>query len=198
MAKLPDRYFVSNIEGVSLKNVLKWLNKSDAGVILQNKVSNRLLYSQVVAENEEEMEIDLAILRERLKLRHQEYLRAVSRRILIPEKLTQKYPNIVKLILAFIDAFQPIGLTTLTLESTAGGYKDLGTLIRPNLLPGAEVELTITGKKFKVLRKIVIIPSPSNKVDIEFRANRGELLGQHHLITEVAGGLIGVILDARE
>jgi len=201
MLKLSDfPAFVPNIEGISIGNVTRWLNKPYNDIVIQNKVSNHIIYPQNLAQTPEELEIDLAILRERLKVKPEQYYNSLNNRIIIPDTMLEHYPNLVKLSWAFIDAFRPLGIVTLLLTAEKLAYKNLGTFLRPQLqAETGMIVLVIRGKRIRVkIGDLVIIPTKGDKVDIEFESASAKLLGNYHLITEIASGPLGIILDTRK
>lgn len=199
MGKLSSAPYISaNLEGVSISGVMKWLNKPYDDRLIQNKVGNRIIYPQVVAIDPEDMEIDLAILRERLKIDPNLFYRPLTHRIIIPENFIQKYPDLGKLAWAFVDAFRPVGITALTLQSAGGTSRNLGSVIHPQMInPLGMVELSVKGKKYTTNGGLLTIPANFSKVDIQFHSELGTLLGEKTIVAEVPGGLVGIILDAR-
>lgn len=201
MLKLSDfPNFVPNIEGVSINNVTRWLNKPYDDIVIQNKVSNRILYPQAVPQNNEEMEIDLAILRERLKLRSSVYLNKTNNQILIPFDMTARFPDLTKLVWAFVDALQPEDVKTVLLVKEAESAQILGTLLRPNIpKPNNSIYLWVNGKKLSIKpQSFAVIPVKDNQTEIKFESEEATILGKHVFASEIKSGILGIIIDTRQ
>lgn len=145
------------------------------------------------------MSFRLAVLREGFKTSSQNFYNKNLRTIYIPEGLLETLPDLQKFAWAVVDAIQPDGITSLILKSPTLGTKNLGTVIRPQILKNdGEVSILVEGKEYKVkIGNLVFIPVSGNKTDFRFKSAAASLLGNEEINAEVTGGQMGLIVDAR-
>lgn len=169
-------------------------------IFSENKLGNRVLYPQVLPQTVEDLNFDLAILRSIIKLCPDNFYKKSFHKIQIPQNLISIMPDMQKLIKVFIDALAPRDLVTLVLQSDNMGSKNLGTIIRPQLLkPEGRVLLEVNGKKYQLQTgNLTIIPVAATKIDIKFESSDALLLGRDRVIAEVSGGDVGLALDLRK
>lgn len=187
---------LANIEVSKLACWVPYINPQ----ILANKLGNRILYPQALPLSSQDQVFDLCLLREALKLQPQNYCNQNLKRIFIAEELMKMFPNLKDLSLAFVDVFCPFGLTSFVTRYEHLGFKNLGTLIRPEISSASgSISLSVAGKKYQIkIGSLVMIPAAGKKVDIKFESNSARLLGRNLLITEVGGGEVGLIIDTRK
>lgn len=190
-----------DLNKIRAEDVSSWLGKNYDFRSISNYLANKIIYPHTVAVNLSEMIYEVAILREMLGLHPNEYYSANLKRIYVPHNLVYFIPNIPKLVWLFIDVFKPIGLNTVILKgnSPLESAKNLGTFIKvePVKKEGI-VSVDISGEKYQVkIGSLVVLPALSNKVDIKVASNGAKILGKAKLEMEIAGGPLGVMVDAK-
>lgn len=190
-----------DLNKIRAEDVSSWLGKNYDFRSVSNYLANKITYPHTVALNPSEMIYEVAILREMLRLHPNEYYSAKAKRIYVPHDLVYFIPNIPKLVWPFVDVFKPIGLNTVILKENPplGSAKNLGTFVKvePVKKEGI-VNVEIGGEKYQVkIGSLVVLPALPNKVDIKVASNGAKILGKAKLEMEIAGGPLGVMVDAR-
>lgn len=195
--------YFPNLTNVSAEEVVKrsagskTLSKQNP-TVLENEIGNRILYPEAVPVTSGELELDLAILREAIKLHPDGYLNNNLKKLIIPEEFLTRFPDLLNLAWAFVEGLAPHGVISLYLKSTVGN-RNLGTYIRPQLAPvGASMAVWVDNRRFVVnAGSTVVIPTPGNKFVFKFESTGAELLGQSQITFEAVGGRLGLLFDAR-
>ncbi len=194
---------IDNLDLISSDEVTKWLKRPPQPIALQNYIANRLLYPQAVAASMEDLEIDLAILREALK-KDQSYFSPETRKIIIPDLLVSRIPDLAKLVWVFIDAYllnldqktRP-EIWTVVLRGD-GTDETLGTIIAPHFKGRGSITIDLDGKSSTLKQGgLMIIPCPKNQCEIKFKVSEGEILTQKSGVVEVFGGKLGLVIEGR-
>lgn len=190
-----------DLNKIRAEDVSSWLGKNYDFRSVSNYLANKITYPHTVAVDLSEMIYEVAILHEMLRLHPNEYYSASLKRIYVPHDLVYFIPNIPKLVWSFVDVLKPIGLNTVILKGNPPleSTKNLGTFMKvePVKKKGI-VNVEMSGNKFQVeIGSLVVLPALSNKVDIKVEINGGKILGKAKLELEIAGGLLGVMVDAR-
>src|SRR5438128_9431240 len=106
MSHLPG-FFDSfdNLGKIDASNLAVWLNPAPQVIRLENYLANRILYPQALPLTASDLQIDLAILREALRLKAgaSPFLNVQLHKIIIPLNLTNFVPDLRALTWAFID-----------------------------------------------------------------------------------------------
>jgi hypothetical protein len=188
------------IDNLQVPDIKNWLNFRGDDRLLENQLGNRLLYPQITPVSQQELMLDLAVLREALKTQPEDYYNQNFKRLYIPDDFLKHIPDLHKLVWAFIDAFDPWGVTTIFLKSEDPGNKTLGTLIRPEILSDSGwIDLWVYGKKYEVtIGTISVIPAGANKIDVKFESAAARIMGKEQTLMEVVGGPLGLIVDTRK
>lgn len=187
------------MDNMPTEDMRAWLKRRDTPQILENELGNRLLYPFSVPVSSESMMLDLAIIRESLKIEPQKYFSRNFGRLYIPDQLIPFFPNLQNLVWIFIDVLNPIGLVTVYAKSEQMGSKNLGTIITPIILGSSgAVDLSIDGRQFRIkFGSMVTIPTEGRRVVIKFESKNATLQGKNTLSAEVFGGPLGLMIDAR-
>lgn len=188
------------LDQVTVEGVAVWLGRRTDAKILDNKLGNRILYPLAVPYSAEDSVFDLAILREAVKIHSQDYYNRNLKLIYIPEEFLQHFPDLHKLVWAFADALVLSEVTSILLKSETLGLKNLGTIIKPKIeLSTGVILIWIRDKKYEVkVGSLTVIPVESSKVDIKFQSRAAKLQGGDGVTMEVAGGKLGLVIDARK
>lgn len=190
---------LSNLSQLSADKVMVWLPKTFDARLVENYLGNRLLYPSSVPTSAREELIDLAILREALKLSPKSYYDPNLSRIYFPQDLLLYFSDLTKLAWAFIDVFVVNPITTVITRGNV--IKNAGTILKPKIIrPKGTITIWIKNQNRKYSVKIgslTLIPVNLPKVDIKFESFDATLSGQSAMDIEVAGGILGLIIDTR-
>jgi len=175
---------------VTADMVTAWLGGKADAKLLENRLGNRILYPSAIPCSAEDINFDLVILREAVKTQPQDFINQNLRLIYIPEEFGQFFPDLRTLAVAFVDALKPRGITSIVLKSATLGLKNLGSVIKPEVIsPSGTILIRIHDQKYEV--------AESGKVDINFQSRAAKLLGKDNATLEVAGGKLGLLVDTR-
>lgn len=193
--------YFPNLSQVSAERVVSWLSGSDFykkqnPTVLENEIGNRILYPEVIPTTQAELALDFAILREAIKLHPDGYLNENLKKLSIPGEFLSRFPDLLNLTWAFIDALAPEGVVSIYLKS-AVGPKSLGTYMKAKIVtPEAGVSVWLNGQRTNLgSKRRVVIPAPGSKFVFKFESEGVELLGQNQITFEAAGGPLGALID---
>ncbi|KKR81338.1 MAG: hypothetical protein UU73_C0003G0098 [Candidatus Daviesbacteria bacterium GW2011_GWA1_41_61] len=191
--------YFPQLESIYPEKVIQWLKGQGSGQILENEMGNRILYPQTIPLSERELFLEMAILREALKVQPSKYYNRNLNRLFIDVDFLERFPDASSLVQAFVDALQPVGLVSLILRSENVGSKSVGTLLRPRILkPEGKVTLWVGNQKYDIeIGSFITIPSSLNHLTIKFDSPVAKILDHHKLVAEVSGGRLGVVVDTR-
>lgn len=205
-----------NLDQIKIDSVASWLKIPIQLTQLENYLANRILYPQTIPMTVADLEIDLAIVREALKLTLNKgvqkdffastpFLNISLRKILIPVKFLNSVGDLKKLTWAFVDAlpinpkrkdwFEDLWSIVLTGETD----ETVGSLILPEFgNSSGEIEINVMGKLYKIrANSLLVIPCAKDKCDVSYKLKQGRLLGKSENALQVAGGSLGIMIDAR-
>lgn len=210
-----------NLDAIETDSLIPWLKIAHiqlSPIQLENYLANKILYPQVLAVTDLEMKIDLAILRQALRLNGPTFKKVKSsllgdnpllnitlRKIIIPARFLNFIPDLVSLTWAFVDGL-------LLTRKKEDWYEDLWTVILADdidevvgsvILPQFKGEadyfdLNVQSKKFKIKAgSLVRIPCAKERCEIAYKILNGSILGKKENDVEVYGGKLGLIIDGR-
>lgn len=208
-----------NLDQITPENIAKWLKVMPSSIQLENYLANRILYPQTIPMTDADMMIDLAILREALRINEPKidtkftndllgdnpFKNTTLRKILIPEKFLSFVPNLTTLTWVFVDGllserqkkdfFEDLWTVILQGESD----EIVGSIILPQFRnPSGMMELKIEGKKYNVKSgSLVVLPCPKDRCEIFYKFNQGKALGKNENAVEIYGGRLGLMIDGR-
>lgn len=206
-----------NLDQINVESVAGWLKTPIRQTQLENYLANRILYPRTLPMTAIDMDIDLSILREALKLilnqtsednflADNPFLNMGLRKILIPVRFLDSIGDLTKLTWAFVDAlpidpkrkdwFEDLWSIVLTDDTD----EIVGSLILPEFGGSSgEIQIYITGKSYSVKAgSLMVIPCPSNRCDLSYKLKQGHLLGKSENSLQVSGGKLGIMIDARK
>lgn len=207
-----------NLDQIALEDIARWLKVSPNPTQLENYLANRILYPQTVPLTRDDMEIDLAILREALRINgptdpsssnsllgDNPFLNITLRKILIPQKFLNSVPSLSTLIWVFVDAFlldrrrQDWFEDLWTVVVTDDIDETVGSILLPQFSsPHAVMELKVGGKEYKIHPgSLTVVPCPPSRCEVAFKFNQGKILGKKEIAVEVYGGRLGLMIDGR-
>lgn len=207
-----------NLDQVLAEDVASWIKPVPQIVQIENYLANKILYPQTLPITDYDMKIELAILREALKLNGPKdndkkgnsllgdnpFLNITLRKILIPARFLRFVPNLAILTWVFIDAlllnrkkedwFQDLWTVILTDDTE----EIVGTVILPQFNAGGTMEFFLPDKNYKIQSgSLQVIPCISGRCNISYKLNNGKILGKSENVIEVCGGKLGLIIDGR-
>lgn len=207
-----------NLDAISAEGIASWIKNPPQLIQLENYLANIILYPRTLPLTQLDMQIDLAILREALRINGPKpgtetnpllgdnpFINTTLRKILIPVRFFEYIPDLTQLSWAFIDAF-------LLNRKKADWFQDLWTIVLTSdsdeivgsaVLPQftnnqGEMELIVQNKTFKIPQGgLTVIPCPKNRCQIIYKLKNGHCLGKNEAALEVSGGKLGLIIDGR-
>lgn len=207
-----------NLDNINIESLASWLKHPPAPIQLENYLANKILYPQILPLTESEMQIDLAILREALKLNGPKteisegsllgdnpFLNITLRKIIIPEGYLNNIPNLVELTWAFIDGlllnrrkedwFEDLW----TVELSNDTNEVVGSVLMPQFEgDGDNLALNLQGKNYQIKAgSLTVIPCLKDRCQISYKFTAGKFLGKRENAIEVYGGQLGLMIDGR-
>lgn len=216
-----------NLDQISPEAIAFWLKPIPQANFLENYLANKILYPEALPLTEHDMQIDLGILREALKmskaladamkvpkpgsekvnalLGDNPFLNITLRKILIPVRFLNFVPHLMSLTRVFIDAL-------LLNRERKDFFQDLWTIVLIDdidevvgsvLLPqfessGGVMNLKLPSKNYEIRQgNLMLIPCPQDRCEIAYKLQRGKLLGKQENAFEVYGGKLGLVIDGR-
>lgn len=207
-----------NLDQISPEAVSSWLKPVPQLNLLANYLANKILYPESLPLTKQDMQIDLAILREALKINvpsgshkmnallgDNPFLNVTLRKILIPDRFLKFVPDLVVLTTVFIDAlllnrtkedwFQDIWTIVLTDHTD----EIVGSVLLPQFEDtNAVMNCSILGKTYEIRPgDMKVFPCPKDRCEIGYKLQRGKILGKNESAIEVYGGKLGLVIDGR-
>lgn len=205
-----------NLDQINPENVALWLKRAPQLIQLENYIANRILYPQSIPISAYDMEIDLAILREVLKLTFSQiqkddtisgenpFLNPTLRKILIPRRFLNYVSDLTRLTWTFVDALplpkkRDFFADLWTIVLTDDADEIIGSLLLPEFKsPASHMELNVSGKIYQIKSgSLVVLPCPKERCEISYKFNQGKILGKSENSVEIFGGKLGVMIDGR-
>lgn len=195
----------NNLDQISAEAIGSWLKNPPQVNYLQNYLANKILYPETLPQTASDMQIELAILREALKVNTDYFLNIMLRKVLIPAKFLNCVPDLISLSWAFIDAlllhrkkddfFQDVWTIVLTDDSD----EVVGSLILPQFdVSNGSLEINVLGKKYQVRKGLTaVLPCPKDRCEIGYRLQHGQILDKTESTIEISGGRVGLLIDGR-
>jgi hypothetical protein len=195
----PVRPFESftRLGDIPIQNIMQWLGPKANLTAVSNYFGNRILYPTIVAETPEEMAIDLAILREAIKLNAAAFYNTNQKVMTIPETLQEYFGSLATLCMVWIDAFRPAPSGQIVTPGTPG--KTLGSVIRlvPKTNP-ATIEISVNDHKYSIQTGVItVLPIQSDHYDVIVHSPEVTFMEKQDVAVELKGGSVGLIIDSR-
>lgn len=207
-----------NLDQIDVNNLVSWLKPSPTPVHLENYLANKILYPQSMPISPSDMQIDLAILREALRLNGPKpkdrgspllgdnpFLNITLRKVIIPQKFLRFVPDLVSLTWAFVDGlllgrerkdlFEDLWAVVVSDDVD----EVVGSIVIPQFNSKNDaLELKVLGKEIKIKAgSLTVVPCPKNRCEIAYKLTGGNLLGKKEAALEVYGGRLGLLIDGR-
>lgn len=207
-----------NLDQIDTNQIASWLKSPQSNIQLENYIANKILYPQAFPLTDADMKIDLAILREALRvngpksnqkegplLGNNPFLNITLRKIIIPEKFVSYVVDLPSLTWVFVDG--------LLLNRKRGDYfEDLWTVVVANdsdevvgsiIFPRFESQkdtlyLSLLGHSYKIKAgSLSAVTCPKDRCEIAYKLSGGRLLGKQESALEIYGGKLGLMVDGR-
>lgn len=206
-----------NLDQLDLNLVLSWIKNRPTPIQLENYIANLILYPQALPLTPIEMEFNLAILREVLRINspkqegegsllgNNPFLNLTLRKIMIPEKFLQFVPDLRQLTWVFIDGL-------LMNRKKGDFFEDLwtvvviddidetvGSVILPRFDSNTDVlNINLLGHDYKIKAgSLSVVACPKDRCEISYKLVKGKLLGKQESALEIYGGKLGLMIDGR-
>lgn len=209
-----------NLDQIAIEDIARWLKVPPQAIALENYLANRILYPQTTPISLIDMQIDLAILREAIRINgpsgdklrstnpllgDNPFLNITLRKILIPSKFLDYVPDLPTLTWVFVDALlfsrqrEDFFSDLWTVVLTGDSDEVVGSILLPQFNDSrAWMELFLEGKIVKIKPgSLLVVPCPKNRCEIGFKFDRGKILGQKESQLQVYGGRLGLMIDGR-
>ncbi|MBI2196925.1 hypothetical protein HYU45_04945 [Candidatus Daviesbacteria bacterium] len=220
MPKLPGLFdSFDNLDQISPEDIALGLKPIPQANLLENYLGNRILYPGTLPLTEQDMKIDLSILREALKQTnpkppHQKlnallgdnpFLNTTLRKVLIPVRFLDFVPDLKSLVLTFIDALllgrerQDFFEDLWTIVLTDDIDEVAGSLLLPQFDGSSGVmNLRLQGERYEINQgSFKIISCPKERCEIAYKLQKGRMLGKQESAVEIYGGKLGLVVDGR-
>lgn len=205
-----------NLDAIDIDSLSSWLKNPPSSVQLENYLANKILYPTTLPVTDADMQIDLAILREALRMNSPQnkqnsllgdnpFLNITLRKMIIPQRFLSQVPDMVSLTWAFVDGL-------LLNRSKKDWFEDLWTVVLADdadevigslLLPqfkghSDSLKLSLLGKDFKIKPgSLTRLSCPKQRCEIAYEFAGGKILGKRVSAVEVYGGRLGLMIDGR-
>lgn len=206
-----------NLDAIKTEDIARWLKPQPQLTFIENYLAQRILYPQTVPITSQDMNLDLAILREAIRssahgdkksimLGDNPFINFTLRKILIPGKFLNFVKDLPTITWVFIDAL-------LSERKEADFFEDLWTVVVTGetdeivgsiLLPkfkdkSSVIQLGVAEKVYKIgAGTLSVVPCSKQRCEITFKISSGKMLGKNQLTVEVYGGRLGLVIDGRK
>lgn len=208
-----------NLDQIPIENISSWLKVVPNLIQLENYLANKILYPQTLPLTETDMKIDLAILREALRINGPKlnlgknnpllgdnpFLNITLRKILIPQRFLTFVPGLISITWAFVDGLllnrrkEDFFWDLWTVVLTDDTDEIVGSILLPQFIGESGVmELSLSSKTYKIRPgSLTVIPCPKDRCEIAYKFNQGKILGKEENAVEIYGGKLGLMIDGR-
>lgn len=220
MPKLPGLFdSFDNLDQISPEAIASWLKPVPEFNHLENYLANKILYPQTLPLTQQDMQIDLSILREALKINgpslrgkstnallgDNPFINMTLRKILIPARFLNFVPDLKSLTFSFIDAFlldrkkQDWFEDLWTIVLTGDVDEVVGSLLLPQFNGSNGImSLKLPGASYEIRPgRLVVIPCLKERCEIAYNLQNGKVLGKQENAVEISGGKLGLVVDGR-
>lgn len=178
----------------NVDDIKRWLNFPTEAHQIDNFLSNRLLYPQTIPMNEQEMEIDLAILREAIRVNMQGdkslvnlFFNPYKNTITINEDFLLRFRPTQKLVWALADVL-PLKETTNIFTKDWSGTHGIGSLTTFFNSNSQELTMEVNGQRLN-------LNTPS-RAAVPFTQRQTQIKIGDKVIPAM-GGELGILIDLK-
>lgn len=207
-----------NLDKIQPQDIASWLNPPPPAIYLENYLANKLLYPQTLPLSNQDLKIELAILKEALKINSPQPNKEINpflgespfinlnlKKILIPSHFLNFVPDLTTIVLVFIDGL-------LLGRKNEDRYEDIWTILVTGdldevvgsvILPrfekqSGELQAELLGKSYIInAGTLSVVPCIKQKCQVLLKSKQAKILGKNDLLIEVYGGRLGVVVDGR-
>ncbi len=181
----------ANLDNITAEDINRWLKVKIEQHALDNFIANRIYYPQTIPMTVQEMEIDLALLREALKSGDKKFYNLSTNKIIIPDEFVNRFYPTYQLVTAFIDGLKlSLNEITQVFLQQAGTKKLVGSIFLPATIPEKNpVSIKIGQQKYE-LRLNTLTLLPINQIGLKITIEQDKEL-------VIDGGSIGIFVDLR-
>lgn len=208
-----------NLDQIDTNSLLVWLTGVPIlSVQLENYLANKILYPATVPITKLDMKIDLAILREALRINgptidqsggaflgDNPFLNITLRKIIIPEKFLNFVPDLVNLTWAFVDGLllnrkkQDLFEDLWTVVLSGDSDEIAGTVLLPDFNAiGENLDISLLGETYQIKSgSLTRLACSKSRCEIAYTMTSGNILGKNAGAVELYGGKLGLMIDGR-
>lgn len=182
----------ANLDEITSEDLNRWLKVKIEQHALENFLANRIYYPQSVPMTAQEMEIDLAILREGISRGDKKFYNLAVSKLVIPDEFLRRFYPIHNLVAAFIDGLDGnLKEVTQILLAQQGNKKLVGSIFLPKEQPqNNPVTIRIEDQKYDLkLNTLTLLPIKKTNLKI--------MVDQSQEII-IDGGELGIFIDLRK
>lgn len=207
-----------NLDQIDINCLILWLKNPPAPTQLENYLANKILYPNTIPQKEADMKIDLAILREALRINSPKkrpmlnpllgdnpFLNMTLRKIVIPGRFLQYVPDLTSITWAFVDGlllnrrkedwFEDLWTVVISADTE----EVVGSVILPQFNASlGNIDIFTPGTKYQIeAGSLTVIPCEKSRCEIAYKSDTGRILGKNINSIEVCGGRLGLMIDGR-
>ena len=208
-----------NLGQIDINSLLGWFkNAPPSPIQLEDYLANKILYPKTLPLTNFDMKIDLAILREALRINRPNlnktegpllggnpFLNVTLRKVIIPERFLLYVPDLVNLVWAFIDGlflnrkkndlFEDLWTVVVSGELV----ETVGSILLPEFPRlGERMNITLSGRQYRINSgSLTRVPCQKSRCEISYELTDGKILGKNSDAIEVYGGKLGLMVDGR-
>lgn len=192
MPKLSGAFeLFKNLDLIPAENISRWTKNRSNLIQIRNFLGNRLLYPQTIAVTQMDLENDLAILREAIKIDPQSIYLSGTKKIILPKKFLLRFPNPKVLMVTLVQSLPLKGLTIVYIEDEKSGLNKAGSIYTPE--PGSilndPISIIINDQESQFnIGSIAVFPYSDHHLKVSINAGNAQ---------EVSGGIMGFAIDLR-
>lgn len=181
----------ADLDKVFAEDINKWLRIKIEQHTLDNFIANRIFYPQTIPMTPQEMEIDIAILKEAIKRGGKKFYNLSDNKIVIPQEFVLRFFPTHRLVAAFIDGLDDLKEITQVYLQQAGSKKLFGSIYIPSQLTDQNpVVIKIDNQKYPLkLNTLTLLPIAKIGLKISIDPNKQ---------LTINGGSLGIFIDLRK
>lgn len=207
-----------NLDQITADSLIPYLKNAPVSIQLENYLANKILFPSSLPLTDADMKLDLAILRQALRLNGPKsnqvsnqllgdnpFLNITLRKIIIPERFLRYVDNLVSLTWAFVDGllldrrkedwFEDVW----TIVVSGDIDETVGSVLLPQFGSLKDfMNLSVQDKKYTIKAgSLTLVDCPKTKCQISYNFSSGKILGKQMSAVEIYGGRLGIMIDGR-
>lgn len=179
---------LSFLENTPIENISAWVKEKIDPHRLENYLASRLFYPQTVPATPQEINIDLAILREALRVNNRLLYDPEKNRFEVSTAFINRFGSLSNIILSFLDVtVMKKGVVYIYLKET--NRQPIGTILTPEIPPDI--------RKVLVRMSLNVFELETGKAHILEAREPNYIISLNNMPQQVIGGLAGVIVNLK-